>query len=183
MNEEIKAVAERLIGLREIMDVSIEEAAEVCGVSIEQYNAYESGSMDIPVGVLQSMAKRYGFDLGVLISGREPHMSSYCLTRKGKGDSVERRKDYGYEALAQGFQNRKAEPFIVTITPEQTKEPHFNSHPGHEFCYMLEGCMKIVIDSKEMILNEGDSIYFDSIKKHYMQAIDGKNAKFLDLII
>ena len=183
MDEELKAVADRLIGLREIMDVSIEEAAGVCGVSIESYNAYESGTIDIPVGALQSMAKKYGFDLGVLISGREPHMSSYCLTRKGKGDTVERRKDYGYEALAQGFQNRKAEPFIVTITPEQTKEPHYNSHPGHEFTYMLEGCMKIIIDNKEMVLNEGDSIYFDSTKQHAMQAVDGKKARFLDVII
>ena len=35
MNEEIKAVADRLVGLREIMDVSVEEAAGVCGISIE----------------------------------------------------------------------------------------------------------------------------------------------------
>ena len=37
INEEIKAVADRLIGLREIMDVSVEEAAGVCGISIDQY--------------------------------------------------------------------------------------------------------------------------------------------------
>ena len=55
MNEEIKAVADRLIGLREIMDVSVEEAAGVCGISIDQYKKYESGTVDIPVGILQSM--------------------------------------------------------------------------------------------------------------------------------
>ena len=57
MNEEIKAVADRLIGLREIMDVSVEEAAGVCGISIEQYQKYESGFVDIPVGILQSIEK------------------------------------------------------------------------------------------------------------------------------
>ena len=51
MNEEIKAVAERLKGLRDVMDVSVEEAAEVCGISIDQYNLYESGNVDIPVGI------------------------------------------------------------------------------------------------------------------------------------
>ena len=45
MNEEIKAVADRLIGLREIMDVSVEEAAGVCGISIEQYQKYETGKI------------------------------------------------------------------------------------------------------------------------------------------
>ena len=76
MNDEIKAVADRLIGLREIMDVSLEEAAKVCGITIDQYKAYESGNIDIPVGVLQSMAKEYKMDLGTLISGQEPHMHS-----------------------------------------------------------------------------------------------------------
>ena len=82
MNEEIKAVADRLIGLREIMDVSIEQAAKVCGISEEQYKTYESGNVDIPVGILQSMSKEYGIDLGTLISGKEPHMHFDCAFHK-----------------------------------------------------------------------------------------------------
>ena len=183
MNEEIKAVADRLIGLREIMDVSVEQAAKVCGISEEQYKIYESGNIDIPVGILQSMSKEYGIDLGTLISGKEPHMHFYCLTKKDKGLSVDRRSDYEYQALATGFQNRKADPFIVRITPEETKEIHFNSHPGHEFNYMIEGSMKIVIDGKELVLEQGDSIYFDATKKHGMQALNNSNAKFLAIII
>ena len=183
MNEEIKAVADRLVGLREIMDVSVEEAAGVCGISVEQYENYESGNVDIPVGILQSMSKKYGIDLGTLISGKEPHMKSYCLTKNGKGLSVDRRSDYKYQALASGFQNRKADPYLVTITPEETKEIHFNAHPGHEFEYMIEGSMKLVVDGKEMIVEEGDSVYFDATKQHGMQALNGKNAKFLAIII
>ena len=175
MNEEIKAVADRLKGLRDVMDVSIREAADVCGISEEQYKLYESGSVDIPVGVLQCMAKRYNIDLTVLISGSEPHMKSYFLTKKGKGLSVDRRSDYKYQSLAFGFSNRKADPFLVTITPEETKEIHFNSHPGHEFNY--------VVDGKEMELEEGDSLYFDATKSHGMQALNGKNARFLAIII
>lgn len=182
MNE-IKAVADRLKGLRDIMDVTVQEAAEVCRISVEQYESYESGNVDIPVGVLQSMAKKYKIDLGTLISGKEPHMQFYCLTKKGKGLSVDRRSDYKYQALASGFQNRKADPFLVTITPEATKEIHFNSHPGHEFNYMIEGSMKIVIDGKELILEEGDCLYFDGTKNHGMQALNNKNAKFLAMII
>lgn len=182
MNEEIKAVADRLIGLRDIMDVSVEQAAGVCGVSIEQYKAYESGEVDIPVGVLQSMAKKYDIDLSVLISGKEPHMHSYCLTKKGKGLSVERRSDYKYEALASGFINRKSDPFIVTVPFNPVSEAHFNAHPGHEFVYMINGKMELIVDGKSMTVEEGDSVYFDATKKHAMIAIDAE-AKFLDLII
>ncbi len=183
MSEELKAVADRLKGLRDVLDVSVEEAASVCGITPEQYTEYESGTKDIPVSVLHSMAKKYGFELTTLISGGEPHMHSYFLTKKDKGISVERRADYRYQSLAYGFMNRKAEPFMVTITPEETKEIHFNSHPGHEFNYMIEGSMRIIVDGKEMILEEGDSLYFDATKMHGMQAINGKNAKFLAIII
>ena len=48
MVNEIKSVADRLIGLRDILDVSVEEAAQVCGVSVEKYKQYESGESDIP---------------------------------------------------------------------------------------------------------------------------------------
>jgi transcriptional regulator with XRE-family HTH domain len=183
MNDAIKAVADRLKGLREIMDVSVEEAAKVCGITPEQYEAYETGTIDIPVGILHSMAREYNFELTTLISGNEPHMKSYFLTKKDKGLSVDRRSDYKYQSLAFGFSNRKADPFIVIITPEETKEIHFNSHPGHEFNYMIEGSMKIVVDGKEMILEEGDSLYFDATKPHGMQALNGATAKFLAIII
>ena len=60
---------------------------------------------------------------------------------------------------------------------------HLNTHPGHEFEYMIEGSMKLVIDGKELTLEEGDSVYFDASCKHGMQALNNKNAKFLAIII
>ena len=45
------------------------------------------------------------------------------------------------------------------------------------------GAMKIVVDGKEMELEEGDSLYFDAMKPHGMQALNGRNAKFLAIII
>ena len=42
---------------------------------------------------------------------------------------------------------------------------------------------EIVIDGKELVLEQGDSIYFDATKKHGMQALNNSNAKFLAIII
>ena len=182
MDEGIKSVADRLKGLREVMDVSLKEASEVCGVTEEQFLAYETGEVDIPVGVLQSLSKKYDIDLGTLISGKEPRMHSYCVPKKGKGLTVERRKDYKYEALSSSFINRKADPFIVTVPYEADSQIHFNSHPGHEFNYMISGKMQIVVDGKEMVLEEGDSIYFDGTKNHGMKALV-EGTKFLAMII
>ena len=116
--------------------------------------------------------------------GDEPRMNSYFLTRKGKGAAVERTKAYKYQSLAAGFMNRKADPFIVTVEPTtETQSIHLNTHPGQEFNLVLEGRVMLQIGTKELILDEGDSIYFDANRPHGMKALDGKPVKFLAIII
>jgi uncharacterized cupin superfamily protein len=111
-------------------------------------------------------------------------MNSYFLTRKGAGVSVERTKAYKYEALASGFRRRKADPFIVTVEPKPEGTPlYLNSHQGQEFNMVMEGRLLLNVDGKEIILNEGDSLYFDSTKPHGMMALDGKTVKFLAIIM
>lgn len=48
MTEQLKEIAIRLKTLRQIMDVSEEELAEVCGVNLEEYRAYERGKRTSP---------------------------------------------------------------------------------------------------------------------------------------
>ena len=183
MNENAKMIAERLKGLREIMDVSVEEAADKCGIPPKDYIEYEKGEKDIPVSVLHSMAHAYDFELTALLTGEEPLMSSYCVTRKGRGIAVDRRKSYKYQSLAGNFKGRKAEPFIVTVEPKEKEELALHGHNGQEFNYILEGRLMLIIDKKELILEPGDSIYFDSSKPHGMKALDGKNAVFFAAIL
>ena len=183
MEEQIKQIAERLKGLREILDISVADAANTCGIDEIKYLGYESGKEDIPVGILHSISRRYGIDLSVLLSGDEPHMRHYSLTRKNKGANFERTKAYKYQALASSFINRKADPFEVTVSPKPEGTAFFlNSHPGQEFNYIIEGRMKFCIDGKEMTLEAGDSIYFNSALPHGMLALDGKDCRFLALI-
>ncbi len=183
MEEQIKQIAERLKGMREVLEISTAEAAKTCGIEKEEYLKYESGEHDIPVSILHRMSQAYHFELTTLLSGEEPRMHSYSLTRKDKGIVVDRRKAYKYQSLAGNFLNRKAEPFIVTVDPKEETTISYNTHPGQEFNYMLEGKMKFFIGDREMILNPGDSVYFDSGLPHSMKAEDGKTAKFLAIIL
>jgi quercetin dioxygenase-like cupin family protein/DNA-binding XRE family transcriptional regulator len=182
MNKQIKQIAQRLRGLRDALDVSEQEMASVCDISVEEYIAYESGNKDIPVSILHCIARKYGVELTSLLFGDDPHMQTYYLTRKGHGAAMERTKAYKYQSLAAGFKGRQADPFIVTVEPNDNPI-YQNTHPGHEFNMILEGRMLLSMNSKELILEEGDSIYFDSNLPHGMKALDGKNVKFLAIII
>ena len=183
MNEQIKQIAERLRGLRDVLDLTPEEVAESCQMSLEAYLEMESGSKDISVSALQQIARKYDVSLDVLMFGEEPKMSSYFLTRKGAGVSVERTKAYKYEALASGFRRRMADPFIVTVEPKPEGTPlHLNSHEGQEFNYVISGKMKLYIGDICYELEEGDSVYFDSSVPHAEQAIDGE-AQFIAVVM
>ena len=91
MDEQIKQIGERLKGLRDVLDIPTEEIAGLCGITVEQYEKMENGEGELSVANLQKIAKQYDVALDVLMFGEEPHMSSYFLTRKGQGMSVERR--------------------------------------------------------------------------------------------
>ena len=184
MCDPIKSIANRLRELREVLELSAQEVAESCHLRVEEYMALESGESDISVNVLQTIARRYGISLDVLMFGEEPKMNAYFITRAGKGVSVERREAYKYEALASGFRGRKIDPFIVTVEPAPADAPmHLNSHDGQEMNYVLEGRLLISLNGREFELEPGDSLYFDSAQPHGMKALDGKTVRFLAIIM
>lgn len=184
MTEEMKQIARRIKEIREISDISVETMAENLGVALNQYLQYESGNSDIPVGFIYKIAQLFNIELPVLLGGNNPKLRIYGVVRKNKGLNLERRKQYKYENLAYNFIHKKAEPFMVTIDPDPEKQPkEFNSHPGQEFNYVIEGSMMINIDGHELILNEGDSIYFNSGYKHIMKALNNKQVRFLAIVL
>ncbi len=183
MPEKIRNIASRIRELREIAGISPETLALEFNIPRETYLEYESGNADIPVGFLYKVAHRFNVDLTDLLTGESPKLHVYSLTRKGTGIAVERRKRYKYQSLAYNFVHKKAEPFIVTVDPDSAEKAAVDSHPGQEFNYVLEGTLKVTIDNHELVLEEGDSLYFDAGCKHGMQAMNNKPARFLAIII
>ena len=183
MKETIKDIGDRVKELRELSDFTTAKMAKECNISEEEYIKYENSQKDIPASVLYEIAHKFKVDMGLLLTGEETRMHIFNVTRKGEGISVERRKQYKYENLGEKFIHKKGETFIVTVEPKDVAKPITNTHPGQEFNYILEGSLKLYIHDNEIILNEGDSIFFDSTYEHAMKALNNKPAKFLALIL
>ena len=180
MDEQLRQIGERLRGLRDVLDLTAQEVADTVGISLEKYEKIETGELDITISNLMKIAHKYGVSTEELIFAESPHMKSYFVVRKGQGMSIERTKAYKYQSLVGGFVNHKADVFIVTVEPKPEAHTIYkNSHPGQEFNLILEGTMELYIGGKTMVLEEGDSIYFDSTKPHGMLAVGDKPVKFL----
>ena len=163
MSDVNKDIGMRIRELRELSDITTEEIAKELDVDEETYISYENGIIDIPASFTR--------------------MTYFDVTRADKGFAVDRRKEYKYENLCKKFVHKKAEMFIVTVDPKEDAIPSLNSHAGQEFNYILEGTVKIFIKDNEIILNEGDSIFFDATCEHAMIALNDEKAKFLAVIM
>ncbi|MDR1059925.1 MAG: cupin domain-containing protein [Clostridiales bacterium] len=184
MLEQIRNIAARIRDLREIAGKSLDVAAREVGVASELYAKYESGELEIPVSIMYEISLKNNVELTEILTGEAPTLSTWCYVRKGAGADVERVSKYKYQSLAHNFARKKAEPFIVTVAPEGEDVPfHLNAHPGQEFNYVIEGTLKIIINGRELVLSEGDSLYFDSSSPHGMKAVGSEPAKFIAIIM
>ncbi|MFW5780291.1 MAG: helix-turn-helix domain-containing protein [Bacillota bacterium] len=181
----IEQIAQRIKGMREILNISVEEMAKVLNMSKADYLEHESGKKDFTFSFLFACANKFNMDVAELLTGENAHLKSYAIERKGKGLSVERRKGFDYLHLASRFRNRKIEPYIVSVpyTKEENKPIKTSSHEGQEMDYVLEGSLNMYIDKKAETLNEGDCIYYDSSLPHGMTAANNKGCKFLAILI
>ena len=180
MDEQLKQIGERLRGLREVLDIPASEMAETIGIDTEKYEKIEQGEQDITISNLMKIGHKYGVSVEELMFAETPHMKSYFVVRKGQGMSVERTKAYKYQSLVSGFVDHKADVFIVTVEPKPgARTVYKNSHKGQEFNMVLEGKMELFLGGKTIMLEEGDSIYFDSTKPHGMLAVGDKAVKIL----
>ncbi len=183
MNDQIRQIAERIRGLRDIARLSLETCARDLGIPVETYRQYESGAIDIPVSFLYQIAQKFQVELASILTGEEPRLRTYSVARAGKGVKVERRKDYGYQSLAFNFIDKRMEPFLITVDPRPEAEPvPLNAHPGQEFEYVLSGNLSVVVGGHAVSLAAGDSIFFDSSHPHGVKAVGGA-ARFVAVIL
>lgn len=183
MTETIQQIAERIREVRENSGLTPQEVADELQIQLSVYNQYEKAAVDIPISILYEMARIFHVDLTDLLTGSSPKLHSYCLVKEGEGIEIERYPGYKFQSLAYNFVNKKIEPLLVLIEPEENKKMSLVTHPGQEFNYCLEGKIKVILGGQEIQLNPGDSLYFDPTIPHGQIAADGQPAKFLTVIL
>ena len=184
LEQQLKQIGGRIREIRNILNIPAIEMAAITGISEAEYLAHESGDVDSSFTFLQRCASRFGVDISVLISGESPKLSFYTITRSGSGIPIKRREEFEYLHLAAMLKNRNAEPFVVKAKSQKPDTPiTLSSHPGHEFDYILKGKLKVQMENKIEILEEGDCIYYKSSHPHGMVAVDCEECEFLAIVI
>lgn len=179
-------MAARIAEMREIMGLSKEQMAEQTELSAQQYSDYEAGKMDLPFTFIHKCALAFGIEITDLLEGQSARLSSYTVTRKGLGFTTVDEPDHIIQNMAPRFKKKLAEPYYVCYKydPKQQNAPiETVTHNGQEFDLILKGSLKVRVGDHEEILNEGDTIYYNSATPHGMIAVGGADCYFLAMVM
>ncbi len=185
-NGKLYEVAQRIKEMRDICGYSVEEMAEKAEVSVEQYLVYEAGEVDLPFTFIHKCALAFDIGLTDLLEGHSAKLTSYTVTRKGKGQTTASENGIEIKNLAPKFRKRLSDPYMVRYeySAELENKPiHTTTHAGQEFDLVISGKLKVKIGNHEEVLEEGDSIYYNSSTPHGMIAIDGRDCVFLAMVM
>lgn len=186
MEPNIKEVANRICALREDLDITAQEMADATGRSLTEYLAQESGEEDLSFTFLYKCADRLGVDVIELLTGEDPHLTGYSLTKASDGLVIRRRAGFEYLHKAPHFRHKLAEPFLVTapyMEEAQDKPIHLSYHEGQEIDYIISGQMRFAYEDHVETLEAGDLLMYDSSRGHGMIAIGGEPCTFLAIVL
>ena len=107
----LSEVASRIKEMREIMGWSYAEMAEKSEVTLKEYNLYESGTVDMPFTFIHKCALAFNMEMSELLEGKSATLSSYTITRKGKGQTTAEEDGIEISNLAPKFRDTIAEPY------------------------------------------------------------------------
>ncbi|MDR0427071.1 MAG: XRE family transcriptional regulator [Dysgonamonadaceae bacterium] len=184
-----KLIGNRIKALRESKSISLEEMAERSGLSTEQIIRIEDNK-DLPsLAPLVKTARVLGVRLGTflddqtflgpVISRKENYKETVSFSTNQKSS----RTHMDYYSLSAEKSGRHMEPFIIRINAKEDGVDFIlSSHEGEEFIFCLEGAVEISYGKETYVLEEGDSIYYDSIVAHHVHAAAGESAKILAVI-
>ena len=181
MNKEFKQIGMRIREMREVSGLSVDEVVKELGVVKTDYLEYEESGENVPISVLYDLANLFKVDMNEILTGQTPRLDDYCLVKKGCGTRIERFPGYSFKSLAARFGHKLMEPLLVTIEPSDD-ELKLVTHKGQEFNMVLEGRVALFLDDKQLVLEEGDCVYFNSAHPHGQKAMDGNTAVFLTVI-
>jgi transcriptional regulator with XRE-family HTH domain len=194
------APGETIRALRKRLGLTLGEVSERTGLGVSTLSKLEKGHASLTYEKLQLISGGLGVDMAQVL---EPSGSSgggvagprggaalapaplvrgtgrRVVQRHGEGMAVSNRT-YRQTYLATELLNKRLTPMITEVRARSLDDffsefGGLTHHPGEEFIYALEGCIEFHTELyAPVLLNPGDSVYFDSAMGHaYVAASDG----------
>jgi len=150
--------------------VPLSFVANETGFSTEYLEKVESDETMPPVGTILQIARALDIDSALLLKEQESELTNRISA------STKRTDNYAYKTLTPGTEKKHLKAFEVTIDPMQAHSGVGYQHEGEEFVFVLSGKIEVVVGDNVNVLDEGNSLHFNSGIRHNLRNLSEKQA-------
>lgn len=174
--------------LRSAKKMTLQVVANETGFSTALISQIENNNVSPPIATLSKLANFFDVKIGhffteneeecpfEVLRGNERTLLPKVVSQDGTNHG------YLYEALSVRKKNKKMDPFLLTLN-EKVSNTDTYSHNGEEFLFVMKGTAELLLDDHRIILNEGDSVYFDANLKHRLLSAEGNEVKVMAVVM
>ena len=161
-------IGPKIRALRVKKGLSLVQFGEHCGLSSAMLSKIERSQIFPTLPTLLRIAMVFGVGLEhFFIDNKERPLMS--VTRKNDRlplpDRLDGAASYMFESLNFPVTNKKFDAYYAEFSAHaDASEPH--SHPGAELVFVTKGQLAVAVDGEDVILNEGDALYFECAAPH-----------------
>jgi transcriptional regulator with XRE-family HTH domain len=158
----LEAVGPRLRALRRTRRITLADLSATTGISESTLSRLESGRRRANLELLLPLARAYGVPLDDLVGAPptgDPRVHLRPVQRYGRTFIPLTRRAGGVQAYKMIIPGRR-EPV----------EPDPQTHEGHEWLYVLDGRLRLVLGEQDLVLAPGEVAEFDTHLPHWFDA-------------
>ena len=156
-------VRSRLRSLRTTLGLSLDELAARTHLSASTISRIETGKRTISLDVLVPLARALHVDLDALLDVRQDDED---VVIRPMASAVG-----GHTAWMLSRSTGSTVAFKMRIEP-RGRASEQRVHPGHDWFFVLEGRVRLVLGDREIIVEAGEAAEFATMTPHAIEAID-----------
>ncbi|MCP9960158.1 MULTISPECIES: helix-turn-helix domain-containing protein [Streptomyces] len=172
----------RVRQLRRERLMTLEALAERAGVTKSYLSKVERGQSTPSIAVSAALARALDTPLDSLFTDSE-QLTDVTVTRAGERRLLTPEEEPGsrYEGIALQAGTKRMTPFML-YPPHDADSTPFRDHPGEEFLFVHRGRAELLLPSRSVELEPGDSAYFTATTPHKVRSLSADRAVLLLLI-
>ncbi|CAM2914215.1 helix-turn-helix domain-containing protein [Vibrio mytili] len=175
-------LGQRIKDIRAKLGITLEEASQRTGLARSTLSKIENEQISPTFQAMQKLASGLQIDMPQLFEPprKKAAAGRRDITKKNQG-KPHPTQTYEHELLATQLSNKKMMPFKSQIRARSFEEyKDWIRHDGEEFLLILSGAVKFYSEFYEpVILNEGDSVYYDANMGHMLTSVSDEDAHIL----
>ncbi|MCF1436619.1 helix-turn-helix domain-containing protein [Agrobacterium vitis] len=165
---------------------TLAEVSRRTGVSISSLSKIENNQSTPAYSVLVRLAEGLDIDFAELFGGSTQSFAAAArvITRAGQGTTYTNKMGV-YEALAAGLAEKSMQPMVIDIPGLTSNQKAVRSaHKAEEFVYVIGGAVTFFMEPyAPVVLQVGDSVYFDSASEHGFSSTTEQPARILSVCL